>query len=132
MIKVNKKPSIKSVGVYVPVNFNDEIESFVKVLKIDKVKRKNGSTFDVTHTITRNGYYINWYKNVKPRKEDKIKFGCDKDIIPYKVDDCLRIVGQVKQRKANKWFTDDDGNYLRTTRLVYCRIVDNKGKKLDI
>ena len=130
MIKVNKKEQKIAVGKYVPANFKDEIESFVKVLKIDKVKKENG-TFEITHTVTRDGYYINWYKNVKPRKEDKKKYGCDIELIPYEVDDCLRIVGQIKQRKANKWFVDDDGNYLRTTRLIHCRIIDNKGKKLD-
>jgi len=49
-------------------------------------------------------------------------------LIPYEKDDCLTIKGFVKWKGTNNFFLNESGNRIRWTRLIKCRVIENKGK----
>ena len=126
-MEITRKKPRKNVGEYYPnLNFKDEIVPFVKIVEIvDK------GTFTVTYGITEKGYYFGWYNGIEPYKRDVEQYGCPKEMISYEKGDCLLIKGYVKWRGTNKFFLNEDGNKPRWTRLVKCRVLENKGKNFE-
>ena len=115
---------MKNVGEYYPnLKFGEEHDPFVKV--VDIVEKEN---FTITYGVTKKGYYFGWYNGIVPYKKDVEEHGCPREKIPYEKGDCLYIKGIVKWRGTRGYFLNEDENKLRWTRLIKCRIIENKGK----
>ena len=128
MVEITRKKPRKIVGKYYPnLNFGEEIQPFIKVVEIQNPPWGGSGTM----AVDKEGYHFGWYNPIVPYKRDVEKYGCSKVMIPYKKDECLEIKGYVKQTKANKYFLNEEGNMPRWTRLEKCRVLENKGKKIE-
>jgi len=113
----------KNVGKKTTYKLGEEIDPFVKIVKIvDK------ESFIITYGITRDEFYFGWYNGIEPYKRDVEQYDCPKKLIPYEKDDCLTIKGFVKWKGTNNFFLNESGNRIRWTRLIKCRVIENKGK----
>ena len=114
------------VGEYYSYNRGEELSQFVKITQIHVFD--NGGT--LTMCRNRKGYHFGFYEPITPYIRDQKEYGCSREEkIEYEIDDCILIKGKVKQHKANKFYVDENKNYIRWVRLEKCRVVQNLGKK---